>query len=70
MLPDEERQKADQVISHINFDILRIIPGGYADDVLKIILEALWGSRDLHLSYYHPEWKETNEASERNKEET
>ncbi|MGC6174683.1 helix-turn-helix transcriptional regulator [Lacrimispora sp. 38-1] len=55
VLPDEERQKAAQVISHINFDILRIIPGGYTDDVLKTILEALWRSRDLQLSYYHPQ---------------
>lgn len=55
ILPDEERQKATQVISHINFDILRIIPKGYADDVLKPILEALWRSCDLQLSYYHPE---------------
>lgn len=55
VLPDEERQKASQAISHINFDILRIIPKGYADDVLKPILEALFKSCDLHLSYYHPE---------------
>lgn len=55
VLPDEERQKATQAISHINFDILRIIPKGYADDVLKPILEALFKSCDLHLSYYHPE---------------
>lgn len=55
VLPDEERQKASQAISHINFDILRIIPKGYADDVLKPILEALFKSCDLQLSYYHPE---------------
>ncbi|MDF2888676.1 MAG: transcriptional regulator [Lacrimispora sp.] len=55
VLPDEERQKAAQVISHINFNILRIIPKGYAADVLKPILEALWTSCDLQLSYYNPE---------------
>ena len=55
VLPDEERQKAAQVISHIDFDILRIIPKGYEDDVLKPILEAFWRSCNLELSYYHPE---------------
>ncbi|NNJ30006.1 helix-turn-helix transcriptional regulator [Lacrimispora defluvii] len=59
VLPDEERQKASQVLSHINFDILRIIPMGYADNVLKPILEALWNSCDLQLSYYHPERNDT-----------
>ncbi len=58
-LSDEERQKAAQVMSHIEFDIIRIMPKGYIQDVLKPLLEAFWRSCDLQLGYYHPERGET-----------
>jgi len=58
-LSDEERQKAEQVMSHIEFDIIRIIPKGYILDVITILLEAFRKSCDLLLIYYHPERDET-----------
>ncbi len=54
-LSDDERQKAMQVMSHIEFDSNRIIPKGYTLDVLAPILEAFWKSCDLMVAYYHPE---------------
>ncbi|HEX3021053.1 MAG TPA: YafY family protein [Lachnospiraceae bacterium] len=54
-LSDEERQKAAQVMSHIEFDIIRIIPKGYINDVLTPLLEAFWRVCDLQIEYYHPE---------------
>ncbi len=58
-LADEERQKATQVMSHIEFNMIRIMPKGYIHDVLKPLLEAFWRSCDLQLDYYHPERDET-----------
>lgn len=58
-LSGEEREKAAQVMSHIEFDIVRIMPEGYIHDVLKPLLEAFWRSCDLQLVYYHPERGET-----------
>lgn len=55
LLTDEERQKAKQVISCIEFDIKRILPKGYIHDVLSTLLEAFWRSCDLQIGYYHPE---------------
>jgi predicted DNA-binding transcriptional regulator YafY len=55
ILSDEERRKAAQVISHIEFDMIRIMPKGYIHDVLKPLLEAFWRSCDLQIAYYHPE---------------
>jgi predicted DNA-binding transcriptional regulator YafY len=48
-LSDEERQKAAQVMSHIEFNIIRIIPRVYIHDVIKPLLEALWRSCDLQI---------------------
>lgn len=58
-LSDEERQNAAKVMSHIEFNIVRIMPKGYIHDVLKPLLEAFWRSCDLQLGYYHPERDET-----------
>ncbi|MFM9329906.1 helix-turn-helix transcriptional regulator [Paenibacillus mesotrionivorans] len=58
-LSDEERQQAAQVMSHIEFNIIRIMPKGYIEDVLKPILEAFGRSCDLRMGYYHPERDET-----------
>ncbi len=58
-LSDEERQQAAQVMSHIEFNIIRIMPKGYIEDVLKPILEAFGRSCDLQMGYYHPERNET-----------
>jgi len=58
-LSDDERQQAAKVLSHIEFDMIRIIPKGYIQDVLKTLLEAFWKSCDLELAYYHPERDET-----------
>jgi predicted DNA-binding transcriptional regulator YafY len=59
VLSDEERGKAEQVISHIEFDIIRIMPKGYIHDVLTPLLEAFWKSCDLQIGYHHPERDET-----------
>lgn len=59
VLSDEERGKAAQVISHIEFDIIRIMPKGYIHDVLTPLLEAFWKSCDLQIGYHHPERDET-----------
>ncbi len=59
VLSDEERRKAAQVISHIEFDMIRIMPKGYIHDVLKPLLEAFWRSCDLQIGYYHPERNQT-----------
>jgi predicted DNA-binding transcriptional regulator YafY len=59
VLSDEERGKAEQVISHIEFDIIRIMPKGYIHDVLTPLLEAFWKSCDLQIDYHHPERDET-----------
>jgi len=58
-LSGEERQKAEQVMSHIAFDIIRIIPKGYILDVITPLLEAFRKSCDLQLIYYNPERDET-----------
>jgi predicted DNA-binding transcriptional regulator YafY len=58
-LSDEERQKAAQVMSHIEFNMIRIMPKGYIQDVLRPLLEAFGRSCDLQLGYYHPERDET-----------
>lgn len=58
-LSDEERQKAAQVMSHIEFDISRIRPKDYIPDVLQPLLEAFGRSCDLQMGYYHPERDET-----------
>lgn len=58
-LSDEDRQKATQVMSHIEFDIVQIIPKGYIYAVLGPIIEAFWKSCDLQIEYYHPERDET-----------
>lgn len=55
VLSDEERGKAAQVISHIEFDMIRIMPKGYIHDVLTPLLEAFWRSCDLQIGYHHPE---------------
>lgn len=59
VLSDEERGKAAQVISHIEFDIIRIMPKGYIHDVLTPLLEAFWKCCDLQIGYHHPERDET-----------
>lgn len=59
-LSDNERQQAATVLSHIEFDMIRIMPKGYIQDVLKTLLEAFQKSCDLELSYYHPERDETD----------
>jgi predicted DNA-binding transcriptional regulator YafY len=59
VLSDEERRKVAQVISHIEFDMIRIMPKGYIHDVLKPLLEAFWRSCDLQIGYYHPERNQT-----------
>jgi predicted DNA-binding transcriptional regulator YafY len=58
-LSDEERQKADQVMAHIEFNIIRIMPKGYIQDVLKPLLEAFGRACDVGMGYYHPERDET-----------
>lgn len=58
-LSDEERQKAAQVMSHIEFNIIRIMPKGYIQDVLNPLLEAFGRTCDLRMGYYHPERDET-----------
>ena len=58
-LSGEERQKAVQVMSHIEFSMIRILPKAYIHDVLKPLLEAFWRSCDLQLGYNHPERDET-----------
>ncbi|MNC27977.1 hypothetical protein D3C75_761670 [compost metagenome] len=58
-LSDEERQKAAQVMAHIEFNIIRIMPKGYIQDVLNPLLEAFGLSCDLQMGYYHPERDET-----------
>lgn len=58
-LSDEERQKAAQVMSHLEFDISRIMPKNYIPDVLQPLLDAFGRSCDLHMGYYHPERDET-----------
>jgi predicted DNA-binding transcriptional regulator YafY len=60
-LSDEERQKAAQVMSHIEFDISRIMPKEYIPDVLQPLLEAFGRSCDLQMGYYHPERDETEQ---------
>jgi predicted DNA-binding transcriptional regulator YafY len=57
-LSDEKRQKAAQVMAHIEFDIIRILPKAYIHDVLAPLLEAFWSGCDLQLGYYHPEHDE------------
>jgi predicted DNA-binding transcriptional regulator YafY len=59
VLSDEERQKAVQVMSHIEFDFIRIMPKGYILDVITPLLEAFRNSCDLLLNYYHPERDES-----------
>lgn len=58
-LSDEDRQQAAQVMSHIEFNIIRIMPKGYIHDVLKPLLEAFGKSCNVQLGYYHPERDET-----------
>lgn len=58
-LTDAERQKASDVMSRIEFDIIRIMPKGYIHDVIKPLLEAFWRSCDLQIGYYHPERDDT-----------
>lgn len=60
-LSDEERQKMTQVMSHIEFDMIRIMPKGYIQDVLTPLLEAFWRMCDLQIVYYHPERDETED---------
>ena len=59
VLSDEERQKAAQVMAHIEFDVIRIMPKDYIPNVIKPILEAFWRSCDLQIEYYHPEKDKT-----------
>ena len=59
-LSDDERQQAAKVLSHIEFDMIRIMPKGYIQDVLKTLLEAFSKSCNLELDYYHPERDETD----------
>ncbi len=59
-LTDDERQEAAKVLSHIDFNMIRIMPKGYIQDVLKILLEAFNKSCDLEVAYYHPERDETD----------
>jgi len=58
-LSDEEREKVVQVMSHIEFDMIRIMPKGYIHDILNPLLDAFWRSCDLQIGYYHPERDET-----------
>lgn len=58
-LAEEERQKVAQIMSHIEFDVIRIKPKGYIHDVLKPLIEAFGRSCDLQVDYYHPERDET-----------
>lgn len=54
VLSEDEKKQALEVISRIEFDLIRIMPKGYVEDVLEPILEAFWRSCDLQISYYHP----------------
>lgn len=58
-LSDRERQEAEQVMSRIEFDLIRIMPKGYIQGVLSPLLESFRTSRDLMLSYHHPERDES-----------
>jgi predicted DNA-binding transcriptional regulator YafY len=60
-LSDDERQKVTQVMSRISFDMIRIMPKGYIQDVLNPLLEAFWRACDLQIVYYHPERDETED---------
>lgn len=58
-LSDSERQGAEQVMSRIDFDLIRIMPKGYIQGVLSPLLESFRTSSDLMLSYHHPERDDT-----------
>jgi predicted DNA-binding transcriptional regulator YafY len=58
-LTDQERQEAEKIMSHIEFDIIRILPKNYISDVLIVLLEAFRSTSDLELIYYHPEKNKT-----------
>jgi predicted DNA-binding transcriptional regulator YafY len=60
-LADNERQKVTRVVSRISFDMIRIMPTGYIQDVLNPLLEAFWRTCDLQIVYYHPERDKTEE---------
>lgn len=55
VLSDMERQKAEQILAHIEFDIIRIIPRGYSCNVINPLLEAFAKTCNLNINYYHPE---------------
>ena len=59
VLSDEERKKAEDIISHIEFDLIRIKPRGYIQDVITLLLEAFKKCCDLQIIYYHPERDQT-----------
>lgn len=61
VLSDDERQKVTQVMSHISFDMIRIMPEGYIQDVLNPLLEAFLRTCDLQIIYYHPEKDKTED---------
>lgn len=57
-LDGEDRVKAINVISHVSFEMNRIIPKAYHENVLKFVFEALWKTCDIDVEYYHPEKNE------------
>lgn len=61
VLSDDERQKVTQVMSRISFDMIRIMPKGYIQDVLNPLLEAFLRTCDLQIIYYHPEKDKTED---------
>lgn len=58
-LTELERQKVTQVMSHIEFDLIHIIPKGYIPGILQTLLEAFGRACDLQVGYQHPERDET-----------
>lgn len=60
-LSEEDRQRVDEIISHIEFSMIRIMPGAYIQDILKPIFDSFSSACDLLLSYYHPERDEIEE---------
>lgn len=58
-LGDEAKQNTIYVLSCIDFDLIKIAPQLYLQDVLKPLLDAFGKSCDLQIGYYHPERDET-----------
>lgn len=57
-LDGEDRIKAMNVISHVSFEMNRIIPKAYHENVLQFVFDAFWKVCDIDVEYYHPEKNE------------